>query len=1097
MRRFAWTLVVLAGLACTARAQVLYGTLVGAVQDASGAAVPGATVTITNTDNNQARQAVTGDTGAYNFPNVLPGPYRVGVQAAGFQAFTQEGVTVTINTVTRLDVQLQLGQINESVTVAGQAAALQTDKADVHADLTSKEVSSLPLGHYRNYQSLINLVPGASPVRTQNAVNDTPDRSLSTNINGTAYNNNNTRVDGATNVFASMPHHTAYVPPVESIETVNVSTNAFDAEQGLAGGAAITVFTKSGTNQLHGALFENHSNSAWNARNFFFVGSRNPKNLINTYGGAIGGPVKKDKLFYFVSWEGVKERINFNKTVTVPTAANKQGDFSASNVRLFDPLTGAADGSGRIEFANATVPLSRQSAITRQLAGLVPVPNLSGTSANYFSTAPQAFDRDSIDVKVNWNKSSKLNAFAKYSRLGALFEGQFSLGAAGGTCVCSGGSGTGDSTIQLASLGATYTISPSFLVDGTLGFTRIGQAAVGPDFGKNIGLDILGIPGTNGPDIRASGLPVFAIDGYETLGNADTWSPVFRADNSWTYTTNFSQTNGRHEFRFGVDLSKQAMNQWQPNIGGRSPRGGFSFTSGVTGLRGGPATNQFNALAGFLLGLPQNFGKAIQYYAPSTTRQWLEGLYFRDRWQATQHLTVTLGLRWEYYPIFTRDHSGPERYDYNDNLVYLGGFGSTPRNAGWTTSKKLFAPRVGLAYRLGGKTVVRTGYGISIDPYPIGTAMKRAWPSVVNQEYLGANTLQPAGTIEQGIPFFTGPDVSPGVLPLPLSATTRTMNPGQFDRGYIQSWNFFLEREVGGGFTASAGYVGTRSIRQTVIRNLNSAAPGAGPGGTPLAVRFGRTVTTELHTPFGTANYNALQTSLNRRFHGGSLIKASYTYSKAINFNDNSDSSLTWNWDGALKRNRAAAGYDRTHVFRLANVAELPFGGGKRWANSRPLAKAVLGGWQVNGILSAYTGVPFTVTASGTSLNAPGNTQTADQVNPVVEKLGGIGRLSPYYDPTAFRPVTEVRFGTTGRNILRGPGLVNLDLGLFRQFGVTERVKVQFRAEAFNISNTPHFANPSGNASGTGFLTITSVNSEDNDASAGPRAVRFGLRVSF
>ena len=271
--------------------------------------------------------------------------------------------------------------------------------------------------------------------------------------------------------------------------------------------------------------------------------------------------------------------------------------------------------------------------------------------------------------------------------------------------------------------------------------------------------------------------------------------------------------------------------------------------------------------------------------------------------------------------MFTRDHSGPERYDFSNNLVYLGGYGNTPRNAGWTTSKKLFAPRVGIAYRLGTKTVIRTGYGISIDPYPIGTAMKRAWPSVVNNEYLGPNTFQPAATIEQGIPFFTGPDVSPGVLPLPLSATTRTMNNGLFHRGYIQSWNFFLERELPGHFTSSLGYVGTRSIRQTVLQNLNAAPPGGGPAGTPLAILFGRTVTTELHTPFGTSSYNALQSSLHRRFHNGLMIRASYTYSKAIDFNDNSDSSLLWNYAGALERNRATAGYDRTHVFRLANVA--------------------------------------------------------------------------------------------------------------------------------------------------------------------------------
>ena len=1096
MRTFLASCFVLV-LSVPSYGQVLYGTVVGNIHDPSGSAVPGAAVTLTHLETNQARQGNTSDAGAYSFPNVLAGPYRVNISAAGFRSFAESGVLVTINTVTRVDVQLQLGELSETVTVAGQATALQTDKADVHVELSTKELTDLPLSQYRNYQSLINLVPGSTPARFQNAITDSPDRALATNINGTSYGSNNTRVDGATNVMITMPHHTAYVPPVESIETVNITTNAFDAEQGLAGGAAVTVNTKSGTNQLHGVAFHDHSNSAANARNFFYLEKRKPKNIINLYGGALGGPLRRDKLFFFTSWEAVKERISFSRFHTVATADQRRGDFRSTGASIYDPSTGVLDGSGRAAFPNGVIPASRHSAIAMRMLALVPLPNQDGTANNFFGSGPSVFNRDSLDIKINWNKSAKTSVFGKYSRFDALVGGGFALGEAGGRCLCNGGSGVGDSGIQLASLGGTHTFSANFFADGTFGFTRVGQAVTGADYGVNFGLDVLRIPGTNGSDIRQSGKPLLTIDGYETLGNADNWSPVFRADNSWTYTTNFSYLRGSHEIRFGGDIAKQSMNQWQPNVGGRSPRGGFSFTGGVAALRGGAAPNQFNAMGAFLLGLPQSFGKAIQFYAPSTNRQWLEGFYFRDRWQATRDLTVTLGLRWEYYPIFTRDHSGPERYDWVTNQVFLGGFGPTPRNAGWTTSKKLFAPRVGIAYRLGRKSVLRAGYGITIDPYPIPTLMKRSWPSVVNEEFLGVNAFQPAGSLERGIPLFTGPDVRPGVLTLPLSATTRTMNEGLYHRGYIQSWNFFLERELPGAMTFSAGYAGTRSIRQTALVELNAAPPGGGTAARPLAIAFGRTVGTELFTPFNTSNYNALQTSLNRRFKDGMLVKVSYTWSKALTFNDNSDNGLLWNHPSVLARNRAVAGYDRTHVFRFAYVAELPFGPGKRWASNYGAARALLGGWQLNGVFSSYTGLPFTVSSAGASLNAPGNSQTADQVEATVRKLGGIGRNAAFFDPQAFRAVTETRFGNTGRNLLRGPGTVHLDAGLFRNFRLTERTKLEFRAEAFNLTNTPHFSNPAANVSGAGFMTITSTAGGDTVADQSERNLRFGLRVRF
>ncbi len=1073
-------------------AQVLYGAIVGTVKDASEAAVPGATVSITNTQTNQTRETLTSETGDYTISNVLAGNYTVKITLPGFKEFVKTDVLVTVNNVSRVDAALEVGEVSDTVTVAGGATPLQTDKTDVHKELTSKEVTDLPINIYRNYQSLIDLVPGTTPARFQNAVTDTPARALTTNVNGTARNSNNTRLDGATTVLTWLPHHALYVAPQESIQTVNVSTNNFDAEQGLAGGAAITVQTKSGTNDWHAVGFEYHSNSALRAKNFFTpADSGVPKNLLNMYGGTLGGPIKKDKLFFFTSWEAMRERQNFARLVTVPTAEMRAGNFSTTGARLYDPTTGNSDGSGRAQFANAIIPADRISPVARKLLDLIPPTNQPGFTNNYYASAPQIFDRDNYDFKVDWVKSPQSTIWGKYSLMNATVLCEFALKDAGGNGLCNGGPGRGVTRVQLVTLGGTHLFSPRFLIDGTVGFSRYAHSTRGPDFGKNFGLDVLGIPGTNGPDIRQSGKPIFEISGFETLGNPNTWSPVDRRDNSWTYTANANWSHGKHDIRFGADIARQHMNHWQPELGGRSPRGDFRFTGGVTALRGGTSPNRFNAMADFLLGLPQNLGKALQYYDPMTTREWLEGYYFRDRWQATSNLTLTLGLRWEYYPLMTRARSGIERYDPDDNKVYIGRFGGVPDNAGITVSKTLLAPRVGIAYRLGNSAVLRTGYGITIDPYPTARPMRSPYPVVIFSDNEGPNSFQPFGSILQGIPPIAGPDITKGIINIPPTIGTRTVQKGPFKRGYIQSWNLIYERQLPMELVGSVGYVGTRSIRQFATLELNAAPPGGGSAGRPLFVKFKRSASTQLHAPWQTALYDSLQATLDRRFIDGLFLKTAYTWSKAIDSNDNSgEDSPIFMHPSVMFRNRALAGYDRTHNLRVAWIYELPFGTNKRWAQSG-WSKALLGGWQLNGIFSAYSGTPFTVNSSGASLNAPGNGQVADQVKPEVNKLGGIGTGSPFFDPTAFRPVTEVRFGNSGRNSLRGPGAGNLDIGLFRSFRLTESAEMQFRAEAFNFTNTPHFNNPNANASDTvNFMTITSAQPDE-------RQFRFALRLSF
>jgi outer membrane receptor protein involved in Fe transport len=1117
-----------------ASAQVLYGSIVGTVVDQTDAVVPNATVTITSRETGLTRETTTDPAGRYSLVNVLPGSYDLRVSAKGFRTVTRENVAVTINAVTRVDLRLEVGAVTEQITVAAEAAVLQTDKSDVRAEITTREISNLPLANYRNFQSLINLVPGATPANFQNAVVDTPARALTTNINGTARNMNNARVDGAMNVFVWLPHHMVYVPPVESIDTVSITTGSFDAEQGMAGGAAVTVATKSGTNELHGTLFHYHDNQRLYARNFFLPPDRGKaKSIFNIFGGTVGGPIVKDKLFYFFSQETTLERSGISPSpFSVPTAAIRAGDFSGLPVTIYDPLTGNADGSGRVPFAGNRIPADRISPISRRIQEKAPLPNLPGTSQgtlnNYFNSGTEKLDRKNYDLKVNWNPRAALAIWGKYSRMDAPVSSKFALGEVGGPGLSRAGVGTGDTNVNIWTFGHTWTLSPTFVLDSTFAFTKFDQSVVGPDHGKNIGSEVWGIPNTNDPIVTGytagaeqvkkacppaangacySGMPTL-VHGFTSWGNIYGWQPLFRRERAYTYTTNTTKISGPHELRWGFDLVRYHLDHWQPEIS-NGPRGYIEFGGDITGTRG-YTSNYLNQYAAFLLGLPSTMQKAVQFFE-MTNREWQFGWYIRDRWQATRKLTLNLGLRYEYYPLITRRDRGIERWDPATNLVYLGRIGGNPDNVGITVSKKLFAPRVGFAYRLTENTVIRSGYGITYDPLPFSRPLRGLYPATIGATFPAPNPYTPVTTLDRGIPPIPLPDVSRGVLELPPTVDMGPRSPwgGELHRGYIQSWNFTIERKLPSDIVGSIAYVGTQTVHQLADLDINAAPPGGGPAGRPLAATQGRRIAALMWDGWISGNYHALQTAINRRFSQGLFLKGAYTWSKTINWTDDNGWAgmpLT-NWGPWLRRNRAVAGYDRTHMFTLGFVYELPFGPGKTWAQEGPVSW-LLRGWQTNGLFSAYSGTPFTVGASGAELNMPGTSQTADQVKPgKVKIIGEIGPNKMWFDPLAFRQPTGVRPGTTGRNTMRGPGMWNLDFSLFRTFSLNERFKMEFKAEAFNFTNTPKFANPGANVAsmrlnpdGTiqtlnNFSSITSTLT--GLATPSERRLRFGLRLSF
>jgi hypothetical protein len=1085
--------VAILTLAGPADAQVIYGSMVGNVSDTSAAAVPGAAVTAIHEQTNLARETTTGGQGGYSFQNLQEGTYTVRVSLQGFKEFVEENVPVTPNRTSRVDITLEVGALSETITVQSERTLLQTDAGDLQAVIESEEITALPMGNYRNYQTLLNLVPGTTPGRFQNAITDTPERSLSNNINGTNRNNNNAKLDGATNIFVWLPHHAAYVAPAETVDTVNVSTASFDAEQGMSGGAAISVMTKSGTNEFRGSgtyLFENQN---LRARNFFNSGEK-PDSKRQIGAVTLGGPIIKDKLFFFGGWEGHYLTGQTTRTGTLATAAMRAGDFSGFDTVIYDPLTGNPDGTGRQPFPGNIIPADRIHPASQLINDRTPLPNRAGTTSNHNDTGPFTMDRNNYDFKVNWNVSNSLMIWGKYSHMDAFVNSEMWLGNPDqGGIGGSGwgvGSGFGDTVVKIPTVGFTWTASPTFVVDGVVAAMYFDQKTNPPDFGVNYGLDVFNIPGTNGAsggidDIRYSGLPEFNISGFTDLGGNDGWNPSFRNDTTKNVSVNATWIKGNHEVRFGGEVMRMTLTHWQPEIG--NPRGQFIFGGQVTALNGGPSPNNINAYAQFLLGLASEAGKSIQYDL-LTGREWRYGFFVRDRWQVNRNLTLTLGLRWELFPMMKREDRGIEEYDPSTNIVTLCGKGGVPDDCGLDISQPGILPRIGFAYRLGENNVIRGGFGRTVDPLNLSRPLRGFYPISIANNFEPLNSFGSGANFTDGLPIFTGPDRSLNEVPLPLG--TRMRSPMEsFTRGYIDSWNLIYERRLPWDMSLSTGYVGTRQVDQLHYRDINASFAGGGTAGRPLFEPFGQTARIRRFGEEGLkSNYHSLQVALNKPFARGLFLKGAYTWSKAMNRTDDAGGALSWNDPAALFKNYSLAGYDRTHLLQLGFVWEMPFG-----RDSDGALAAIIKDWSMNGIFSAMSGTPFTVSSSGASVNSPGNSQSADQVGEI-DKLGGIGRGNPYYDRSAWAPVTEVRYGNTGRNSVRGPGLWNIDLGLFRRFPIGDRVNLELRAEAFNLTNTPKFGNPNGSVTSGNFMYITNASF---GGTGSERQFRLGARISF
>jgi hypothetical protein len=511
------------------------------------------------------------------------------------------------------------------------------------------------------------------------------------------------------------------------------------------------------------------------------------------------------------------------------------------------------------------------------------------------------------------------------------------------------------------------------------------------------------------------------------------------------------------------------------------------------------------------LGLPSGAGKVDQLRNPNSLRMKSYALYARDHWQVTQKLTLSYGLRWELYAFPTKDNTGINRFDPETGLVFTGGLSGVPEDTGAESGPGQFLPRIGAAYRLNDKTVLRGGYGQSADPRPF-IDFRNAYPVIVllampTPTFNGVtNSFLPVTTLRQGLVNPNPPpDLSQGILPLPSNTGTTTY-PATPMRKEIHSFNFIVERQLPWDFATTVGYVGTRSVGQMGFININAGPPGTGNAGRPLFTTDAQgnrvRITADINSiqPYRTTTYDSLQATLNRRW-ASSLLGFAYTFSKAINYADN-DANPRIQYMPEAERNRGPAGYDRPHNFQGYFVWDLPFGRNHRWL-SEGFAGKLLGGFQLNGLLSVMSGTPFYVVQNtAPNLLAAGSGQVPNQLNPEIRYLNGVGLGNAYFDNTilgvnctancAWAPETGARFGSAGRNNLRGPGFNNLDLGLFRTFSLTESLRLQLRAEALNALNHPNYANPNVNISDPstfGFITATTGTAQ--------RVMRFAARLSF
>ncbi|HEY8203686.1 MAG TPA: TonB-dependent receptor [Pyrinomonadaceae bacterium] len=1119
-----WTVVLAIALCPIAVTHSVYGqavtgTLLGTVTDPNNAVVAGATVTATEVGTNIKHTVATNESGNYVFDRLPLGKYSVEVERAGFKKVLKSGVDVSVNSTTRADIQLEPGTVSEQVTVTAIEAPLQTDRADTGRIVERRLVSELPLP-FQNFQYLIFTVPGSTrPSRPHSQFFNSQD-SLESKVNGNSRLSNNFQIEGVDdNEKTGLLQ--VLIPPQYAIESVSFSTSNFDAELGRAGGAVSTVTLKSGTNQIHGSAFGFGNNDNLNASEYF-TGLKATQRF-RQFGGTIGGPIKKNKIFYFGDFQYERAALGAINRHTVPYREWYTGDFRNAPTKIYDPATGNPDGTGRQQIScngvlNVICP-NRISPIATKLLGFLPGPNIAGAAfaqTNFIFNEARVKKTAAFDTKINYQINNKNNLSYRFSYQRPKVFDPGTYGIYGGP---TNGGFAGSGTQNTISTAANYTrtFSSSLIFEGRFGVSWYHNVAISQAAGLKTS-DEVGIKNVN-TDSFSSGLTSINISGFSgpVLGFSNSL-PWDRGETTYVASGIVTKTHGNHTFKFGEEFQKNRdfLLQIQDNGG---VRGHFDFNGGRTAIpsdsaaQNGPA----NAFASFLLDLPNSVGRDIKVLDTPGTRHNSFFTFFQDRWQVSKKLTLTLGLRHEYYTplVGIVSKGGLSNYDPATNTALVAGFGSVSSSTGVTSTWKNFAPRAGFAYRLNDKTVVRAGFGVTIIPFP-DNSYAFNFPVKQNNQFNAPNSFVPvtlcgqaqsatcpAVSMATGFPapiVFTVPDN--GIIDgsnAVLKSSGLFAIPFNLREGKLLSWNIAFQRDLWWGFTGEAAYVGNRGHGIVDRLDLNAAtALGAGlPGNDnaarPLFQKYGRTASVTTWIPVNTHHYNSLQVKVDRRLKRDLLVTTSYTLSRAINYDDESGNIGT---PADFSKSLGLAGFNRTHSFVQTFVWDIPYA-----RNKHGLVKRALDGWQLGGIFSRQSGTPLDITTNGTNLHAPGNTQRANVTGtPTILNNTGPGQLyfntSVYSTPLATltgpNGVLYAPFGTLTRNGsgLNGPSWLNFDSSIVKRFKFGERFGGEIRADLVNALNHPNFNNPNTSVTSNTFGQINGVASSS-------RSIFLGMRLTF
>ncbi len=1068
--------------------QAIKGSLLGTITDSNGAAAAGATVTATEVRTNITVTTTANTDGNYFFANIKDGVYRVEATLKGFKKVVRENVDVAVNTTIRVDLTLQVGEVSEVVNIEASAAPLlQTDRADTGRLLETKQVAELPLGFNRNFQGLLVTVPGATRPSRPHSEFFNPQDSLESKVNGQSRLSNNFMIEGVDNNHKS-GLLTVLIPAADAIETVSVTTSNFDAELGRAGGAVSSVTIKSGTNDLHGSVWFFGNNENTRARDYF-TGNRAPTRYRQV-GFTVGGPIIKNKLFYFGDYQYTNDKLGKVNRHVIPIPEWRTGNFSGVTTRVFDPTTGNADGTGRTQFANNTIPVNRISPIAQRLLAFLPAPNVPGAplgTPNFVVNTVRERTTHSMDAKVNYNLTEK-NAFAvRFSYQQPKLFDPGSYGIYGGPA--NGGfAGSGTQDVISSAVNYTRTFSPSLILETRFGVNWYQNIAVTQAAGLKTSEEV-GIRGVN-VDEQSSGLTLIQVNGFSNpmLGFSPSL-PWDRGETTSIFAGTLTKLRGNHTFKFGGEYrqNRDFLLQVQDNGG---TRGRYIFGGAQTAIPGDSAAinGLANAFASFLLDVPGSIGRDLTVIDQPGTRHKAFFTFFNDKWQVTKKLTLDLGLRHEFYAPHTgiETKGGLSNYNTATNTLEVTGFGDIPDNVGVRQYYWNFAPRLGAAYRFTDRTVIRAGFGTSIIPFP-DNRYAFNFPVKQNNQFNPANQFAAAGAMSVGLP-------APQVFSVPndgkiLANTPTLLNQGFFTvpsnlrEAKLHSWNVAFQREIFWGLTAEVAYVG--NVGRGVIADFNLNAgmtPGQDNAGRPFFQRFGKVASVQTWFPTDT-HYNSMQVKVDRRFKNGFLVTTSYTLGRSVTFSDDNGGVST---PANPELSKGRAGFDRTHMFNSTFVWDIPF------ANKlNGIAKTILGGWQMSGIFSIQSGTPLDILADAASLRAPGNTQRAI-ISGTPTVLGNLGPRELYFDTTAFTAPAPNTFSPVRRNDfgINGPGYINLDGTMIKRFKFTERIGGELRIDALNVTNTPNFTNPNTTVGNPAFGQVTAT-------IGGERLVRFGARVTF